>query len=207
MAKPALLHQILAHLKPSARNHHQQHLLRTLTTLHQIPSVWGISAGQGIGGPEDLSFCILTFLQDATALDEFGPHPLHMEYLQRHFVPRVSSFVSADIPLTKAPPARYGAVHSFCFNLRSDASQEMIRRLFQELRSLTAIPGVLGVEAGATMSWRQQFQAAGVIYLESVGSARRYLRHPLRQELHNGLWRAVTTEGMDVIARTRAITP
>lgn len=205
MTKPALLHQILARLKPAVSESQQRDLLGSLTPLHSIPGLWGISAGLGIANSEGPSLCILVYLDDVTALDEFGPHPLHIEYLHRRLGPQVTSFVSADIPLAATPPPHYEAVHSLCFNFRSDATQEMIHALFQEMRSLSGIPGVLGLEAEATVSWRQQFQAAGVVYLRSVADIPAYRQHPLYRELFERLWPTVIAATADAVAEIRML--
>jgi hypothetical protein len=109
---------------------------------------------------------MFALLRDSAALEEFGTHPRHIEYLQTAVLPRVSDLVTADVVVAEGPPGRaavwpppsYRAAACFCAGFRPTTFDWQVRSLFDAAAQAPDNATIGGLAADG----RQRFRAAGL---------------------------------------------
>lgn len=106
---PPVLHVVLLQFKPEVpADQRIRALEQSIARLQAIPGVLGVEAGPKVRDDRpihirDYHGAILVRLQDAAALDVYGPHPLHQAFLQE-FQPLFASVRVIDFAALPLAP-------------------------------------------------------------------------------------------------------
>jgi hypothetical protein len=133
-------------------------VLAAFARLADIDGVLHLGAAQAASDDSTHSLAMFALLRDATALEEFGTHPRHIEYLQSAVLPRVSDLATADVVVAETPPASYRAAACFCASFQPTTFDWQVRSLFE---AASQVPGNTTV-GGLAANERQRFRAAGI---------------------------------------------
>ena len=158
MTQKPILHLVLLNLKPAPSEAPVDDLLAAFGRLTQIDGVLHLGAARAASDDSTHSLAMFALLRDSLALEEFGTHPLHIEYLQRAVLPRVSDLVTADVVVAESPPPSYQAAACFCAGFQPTTYDWQVRSLFDAARRLRGCTTIGGMAANG----RQRFRAAGV---------------------------------------------
>jgi len=160
-----ILHLVLLNLRPAPASPDGapdesaiQAVLAAFGSLASIDGVLRLGAVQAADEQSTHSLALFALLRDAAALEEFGTHPRHIEYLQSAVLPRVSDLVTADVVAAGTPPPAYRAAACFCADFRPTTFDWQVRSLF-DAAALAPGNSTLG---GLAVNDRQRFRAAGL---------------------------------------------
>lgn len=160
----AILHLVLLNLRSSLApskgdsDDAVRAILATFGRLAEIDGVLHLGAAQAASEDSTHSLAMFALLRDTTALEEFGTHPRHIEYLQAAVLPRVSDLVTADVVVAGTPPPSYRAAACFCAAFQPTTYDWQVRSLFDAAAQL---PGTATI-GGPAVNGRQRFRAAGL---------------------------------------------
>ncbi len=168
MTNSAALHLLLVHLKPGLPGAQRDALIGETAPLGSIDGVLHMGFIEGAGDESTHDLGLFFYLRDIAALERFGTDALHMEYLQRFFLPAVADFVGMDIAAEGEPVVEYGAAACFCLNFQPDTYDWQVRALLTQLAGATT--GILGASVGRALDQRQPFRAGGVILASEPGA-------------------------------------
>jgi hypothetical protein len=158
MAQTSILHLVLLNLKSAPGEAPVDDLLAAFGRLAEIDGVLHLGAARAASDDSTHSLATFAVLRDSAALEEFGTHPRHIEYLQSAVLPRVSDLVTADVLVAEAPPPSYRAAACFCASFRPTTFDWQVRSLFD---AAARVPGSATV-GGIAADGRQRFRAAGL---------------------------------------------
>jgi hypothetical protein len=193
-----VLHLLLINFKPHAGEVERQALVEELGRLHAIDGVQHLGAARAAGEGSTHMQALFIYLRDAAALETYGSHPLHMEYLRRVFLPAVEDFVSIDVGVQTAPPAAYEAASCCCANFRPDTYDWQIRSLFERAGDAPGAEEGWTVSGGVALNDRQRYRAAAVVFwCDEFASNERDRSRPQRRLLDDA-WGQILTEAVFV---------
>jgi hypothetical protein len=157
-AQKPILHLVLLNLKPTSGKAAVDDLLAAFGRLAEIDGVLHLGAARAASDDSTHSLAMFAVLRDSVALERFGTHPLHIKYLQRAVLPRVSDLVTADVVVAGEPPPSYRAAACFCASFQPTTYDWQVRSLFD------AAPRMQGSATigGIAVNGRQRFRAAGL---------------------------------------------
>lgn len=135
-------------------------ILAAFGRLAEIDGVLHLGTARAASEESTHSLAMFALLCDTAALEEFGTHPLHIEYLQSAVLPRVSDLVTADVVATGPPPPSYRAAACFCAGFQPTTYDWQVRSLFDAAAQL---PGS-AIIGGPAVNGRQRFRAAGLAF-------------------------------------------
>jgi hypothetical protein len=174
IAQKPILHLVLLNLKPAPGKAPVDDLLAAFGRLAEIDGVLHLGAARAASDDSTHSLAMFALLRDSVALEEFGTHPRHIEYLQTAVLPRVSDLVTADVVVAGGPPGRartgprlgaavwpppsYRAAACFCASFRPTTYDWQVRSLFD---AAAQVPGNATI-GGMAADGRQRFRAAGL---------------------------------------------
>jgi hypothetical protein len=159
MAQNPILHLVLLNLKPAPGETPVDDLLAAFGRLAEIDGVLHLGAARAASDDSTHSLAMFALLRDGAALEEFGTHPRHIEYLQTAVLPRVSDLVTADVlAVAEGPPPPYRAAACFCASFRPTTYDWQVRSLFN---AAAQVPGNATI-GGLAADGRKRFRAAGL---------------------------------------------
>ena len=158
MAQTSILHLVLLNLKSAPGEAPVDDLLAAFGRLAEIDGVLHLGAARAASDDSTHSLAMFAVLRDSAALEEFGTHPRHIEYLQSAVLPRVSDLVTADVLVAEAPPPSYRAAACFCASFRPTTFDWQVRSLFDAAAQVPDNATIGGIAADG----RQRFRAAGL---------------------------------------------
>jgi hypothetical protein len=158
IAQNPVLHLVLLNLKPAPGEAQVDDLLAAFGRLAEIVGVLHLGAARAASDDSTHSLATFALLRDSAALEGFGTHPRHIEYLQTAVLPRVSDLVTADVVVAEGSPPTYRAAACFCASFQPTTYDWQVRSLFE--RAAEA-PGNLTI-GGMAANGRQRFRAAGL---------------------------------------------
>jgi hypothetical protein len=164
MPAQPILHLVLLNLRSSAApskgdsDDAVRAILAAFGRLAEIDGVLHLGTAQAASADSTHSLAMFALLRDTAALEEFGTHPLHIEYLQSAVLPRVSDLATADVVAAGAPPSSYRAAACFCAGFQPTTYDWQVRALFDAAAQL---PGNATI-GGPAVKGRQRFRAAGL---------------------------------------------
>jgi len=178
MAQTPILHLVLLNLRPAPGEAPVDDLLAAFGRLTEIEGVLHLGAARAASDDSTHSLAMFALLRDSAALEEFGTHPRHIEYLQTAVLPRVSDLVTADVVVAEGPPGRartqtrvagprlgaavwppsYRAAACFCAGFRPTTYDWQVRSLFDAAAQVPDNATICGLAADG----RQRFRAAGL---------------------------------------------
>lgn len=158
MAQTSILHLVLLNLKSAPGEAPVDDLLAAFGRLAEIDGVLHLGAARAASDDSTHSLAMFALLRDSAALEEFGTHPRHIEYLQTAVLPRVSNLVTADVLVADSPPLSYRAAACFCASFRPTTFDWQVRSLFDAAARVPDNATVGGIAADG----RQRFRAAGL---------------------------------------------
>ena len=157
-AQKPILHLVLLNLKPTPGKAAVDDLLAAFGRLAEIDGVLHLGAARAASDDSTHSLAVFAMLRDSVALEEFGTHPLHIEYLQTAVLPRVSDLVTADVVISGEPPPSYRAAACFCASFQPTTYDWQVRSLFDAAARMQGSATIGGMAADG----RQRFRAAGL---------------------------------------------
>lgn len=193
-----VLHLLLVNFKPNAGEVERQALVEELRRFHDIDGVLHLGAARAAGEESTHAQALFVYLRDAAALEAYGSHPLHMEYLRRVFLPAVQDFVSIDVGVQGAPPTAYAAAACCCANFRPDTYDWQIRSLFERAPDATWAEDGWTVSGGVALNGRQRYRAAAVVFWSGGGSSDERDRSRAQGGLLDDAWGRILTEAVSV---------
>ena len=158
IAQNSILHLVLLNLKPASGEAPVDDLLAAFGRLAEIDGVLHLGATRAASDDSTHSLAMFALLRDSAALEEFGTHPRHIEYLQTAVLPRVSDLVTADVIAAEGPPPSYRAAACFCASFQPTTYDWQVRSLFE---AAAQTPGNTTI-GGMAADGRQRFRAAGL---------------------------------------------
>lgn len=164
-AHSPILHLALMNLRPasaaqavSPAAETAQAILAAFARLGEIDGVLHLGTARAASDESTHSLAMFAFLRDADALERFGTHPRHIQYLRSAVLPQVSDLVTADVVVTGGPPPSYGAAACFCAGFHPTTYDWQVRSLFE---AACRVPGDVTI-GGLAANDRQRFRAAGL---------------------------------------------
>lgn len=164
-AHSPILHLVLLNLRtPSAdpgvssADATVETILASFGRLAEIDGVLHLGTARAASDDSTHSLAMFAFLRDAAALEGFGTHARHIDYLQSAILPRVSDLVTADVVVANSPAPSYRAAACFCAAFRPATYDWQVRSLFE---STSQAPGN-AIIGGLAANDRQRFRAAGL---------------------------------------------
>jgi len=174
MVQTSILHLVLLNLKSAPGEAPVDDLLAAFARLAEIDGVLHLGAARAASDDSTHSLAMFALLRDSAALEEFGTHPRHIEYLQTAVLPRVSDLVTADVVVATGPPGQprtgprlgaavwppssYRAAACFCASFQPTTFDWQVRSLFE---AAARVPGNATI-GGIAADGRQRFRAAGL---------------------------------------------
>jgi hypothetical protein len=149
---------VLLNLKSAPGEAPVDDLLAAFGRLAEIDGVLHLGSARAASDDSTHSLAMFAVLRDSAALEEFGTHPRHIEYLQTAVLPRVSDLVTADVLVAEAPPPSYRAAACFCASFRPTTFDWQVRSLFDAAAQVPDNATIGGIAADG----RQRFRAAGL---------------------------------------------
>jgi len=143
-------------------------LLSAFGSLAEIDGVLHLGAVRAASEDSTHTLGLFALLRGAQALEEFGTHPSHIEYLQSAVLPLVSELATADVVVAEALPQRagpgptwpppYRAAACFCAGFQPTTYDWQVRSLFDAAAHVTDHAAI----GGLAVNGRQRFRAAGL---------------------------------------------
>lgn len=135
-------------------------ILAAFGRLADIEGVLHVGAVRAAGAASTHSLATFAVLRDAAALEEFGTHHRHIEYLRSAVLPRISDLVTADVAVAECPPPSYHAAACFCAGFQPTTYDWEVRSLFNGATEGTGNTTI----GGLATDDRQRFRAAGLAF-------------------------------------------
>jgi hypothetical protein len=203
MAQTSILHLVLLNLKPAPGEAPVDDLLAAFGRLAEIDGVLHLGAARAASDDSTHSLAMFALLRDSAALEEFGTHPRHIEYLQTAVLPRVSDLVTADVVVAEAPPPSYRAAACFCASFRPTTFDWQVRSLFDAAAQVPDNATVGGIAADG----RQRFRAAGLALWPDRDDWSPGHRSDRFRRLWDDCWGAAATDQARVMGPAMPIGP
>jgi hypothetical protein len=157
-AQKTILHLVLLNIKPTPGEAAVDDVLAAFGRLAEIDGVLHLGAARTASDDSTHSLAMFAMLRDTVALEEFGTHPLHIEYLQAAVLPRVTDLVTADVVVAGGPPPSYRAAACFCAGFQPTTYDWQVRSLFDAAARMQGSATIGGI----AVNGRQRFRAAGL---------------------------------------------
>jgi hypothetical protein len=170
-------------------------ILAAFGRLAEIDGVLHLGSAQAASEDSTHSLAMFALLRDTAALEAFGTHPRHIEYLQRAVLPRVSDLVTADVVTAGAPPPSYRAAACFCAGFQPTTYDWQVRSLFE---AAARLPGS-AIIGGSAVNGRQRFRAAGLVLWQGADDWSSGRGGEDLHRLWNDSWGAAATEQARVV--------
>ncbi len=135
-----------------------QAIVAAFGRLADVEGVLHLGAVRAADAASTHSLATFAVLRDAAALEEFGTHPRHIEYVRSAVLPRVSALVTADVVVAECPSPSYRAAACFCAGFGPTTYDWEVRSLFDG----AAHGDGNTVVGGLATDDRQRFRAAGL---------------------------------------------
>jgi hypothetical protein len=203
MAETSILHLVLLNLKSAPGEAPVDDLLAAFGRLAEIDGVLHLGAARAASDDSTHSLAMFALLRDSAALEEFGTHPRHIEYLQTAVLPRVSDLVTADVLVAEAPPPSYRAAACFCASFRPTTFDWQVRSLFDAAARAPDNATVGGIAADG----RQRFRAAGLALWPDQDDWSPGHRSDRFRSLWNDCWGQAATDQARVMGPAMPIGP
>lgn len=205
-----ILHLVLMNLRPAsagpavgAGDAGVEAILAAFSHLAEIDGVLHLGAVQAASDASTHSLATFAFLHDAAALEEFGTHPRHIEYLRSAVLPQVSDLVTADVAVAESPPPSYQAAACFCASFRPTTYDWEVRSLFD---AAARMPGNTTI-GGLAIDDRQRFRAAGLALWPDIDDWSPGHRGDSLHRLWDDYWGPATTDQVWVVGPATPIHP
>jgi len=167
-----ILHLVLLNLRESPSSPAgepdetaMQALLSAFGRLAEIDGVLHLGSVRAASEDSTHAIGLFALLHGAKALEEFGTHPRHIEYLQSAVLPLVSELATADVVVADGLPSQgavwppsYRAAACFCAGFQPTTYDWQVRSLFD---AAARLPGYATI-GGLAVNGRQRFRAAGL---------------------------------------------
>jgi hypothetical protein len=213
MAPTSVLHVVLLNLKPAPGKAPVDDLLAAFGRLAEIDGVLHLGTARAASEDSTHSLAMFALLRDSAALEEFGTHPRHIEYLQTAVLPRVSDLVTADVVVADCPPGRarhgrvwpplYHAAACFCASFRTTTYDWQVRSLFD---AAAQVPDNATI-GGMAIDGRQRFRAAGLALWPDRDDWSPGGRSDSFRRLWDDCWGPAATEQARVVGPAMPISP
>jgi hypothetical protein len=203
MAQTSILHLVLLNLKSAPGEAPVDDLLAAFGRLAEIDGVLHLGAARAASDDSTHSLAMFALLRDSAALEEFGTHPRHIEYLQTAVLPRVSDLVTADVLVAEAPPPSYRAAACFCASFRPTTFDWQVRSLFDAAAQVPDNATIGGIAADG----RQRFRAAGLALWPDRDDWSPGHRSDRFRRLWDDCWGAAATDQARVMGPAMPIGP
>ena len=203
MAQTSILHLVLLNLKSAPGEAPVDDLLAAFGRLAEIDGVLHLGAARAASDDSTHSLAMFAVLRDSAALEEFGTHPRHIEYLQSAVLPRVSDLVTADVLVAEAPPPSYRAAACFCASFRPTTFDWQVRSLFDAAAQVPDNATIGGIAADG----RQRFRAAGLALWPDRDDWSPGHRSDRFRRLRDDCWGAAATDQARVMGPAMPIGP
>jgi len=205
----SILHLVLLNLRSSAApskgdsDDAVRAILAAFGRLAEIDGVLHLGTAQAASEDSTHSLAMFALLRDTAALEEFGTHPRHIEYLQSAVLPQVSDLVTADVVAAGVPPSSYGAAACFCAGFQPTTYDWQVRSLFDAAARLpdTATIG------GPAVNGRQRFRAAGLTLWPGPDDWSPGRRSEDLHRVWDECWGAAATDQARVVGPATPIAP
>lgn len=194
-----VLHLLLINFKPGAGDAEREALVEELGRLRAIEGVLHLGAARAADEKSTHAQALFVYLRDAAALEVYGSHPLHMEYLRSRFLPVVQDAVSVDAAVQQAPPTEYDTASCHCANFRPDTYDWQIRSLFEGAAEGCTISG------GVALTERQRYRAAAVMFWSRAEAPGGDAFHAVQRELFDDAWGPIVSEEASVTGPARPL--
>jgi hypothetical protein len=216
-----ILHLALINLRPNSASSTGkpdevaiQTLLSAFARLAEIDGVLHLGSTRAASDDSTHTLGLFALLRDAQALEEFGTHPRHIEYLQSAVLPLVSELATADVVVPKAPPGRarlwrvwpppsYRAAACFCAGFQSTTYDWQVRSLFD---AAAQVPGHV-IIGGLAVNGRQRYRAAGLTLWPEPDDWSPSRRGDSFRRLWNDCWGPAATDLARVVGPATPIGP
>jgi hypothetical protein len=192
-----VLHLLLVNFKPGVGDGEGRALVDEMGRLHSIDGVLHVGTARAAGDDSTHARALFVCLRDAAALEVYGSHPLHIDYLRRRLLPVAQDFASIDVAVHEPPPATYEAASCHCANFRPDTYDWQIRSLFQSSAPSGAADGWY-VSGGVAVNERQRYRAAAVMFLPAVEERRAMNGYASARRMLDEAWGAIASEEVNV---------
>jgi hypothetical protein len=209
MPTQPILHLVLLNLRSSAApskgdsDDAVRAILAAFGRLAEIDGVLHLGTAQAASEDSTHSLAMFALLRDTAALEEFGTHPRHIEYLQSAVLPQVSDLVTADVVAAGPPPPSYRAAACFCASFQPTTYDWQVRSLFDAGAQL---PGH-AIIGGPAVNGRQRFRAAGLALWQGPNDWSPGRRSDDLQRLWDNSWGAAATDQARVVGPAAPIAP
>lgn len=203
MAQTSILHLVLLNLKRASGEGPVDDLLAAFGRLAEIDGVLHLGAARAASDDSTHSLAMFAILRDRAALEEFGTHPRHIEYLQTAVLPHVSDLVTADVLVAEAPPPSYRAAACFCASFRPTTFDWQVRSLFDAAARAPDNATIGGIAADG----RQRFRAAGLALWPDRDDWSPGHRSDWFRRLWDDCWGAAATDQARVMGPAMPIGP
>jgi hypothetical protein len=203
MAQTSILHLVLLNLKSAPGEAPVDDLLAAFGRLAEIDGVLHLGAARAASDDSTHSLAMFALLRDSAALEGFGTHPRHIEYLQSAVLPRVSDLVTADVLVAEAPPLSYRAAACFCASFRPTTFDWQVRSLFDAAARVPDNTTIGGIAADG----RQRFRAAGLALWPDRNDWSPGHRSDRFRRLWDDCWGAAATDQARVMGPAMPIGP
>jgi hypothetical protein len=192
-----VLHLLLVNFKPGVGDAEGRALVDEMGRLRSIDGVLHVGTARAAGNDSTHARALFVYLRDAAALEAYGSHPLHIDYLRRRLLPIAQDFASIDVAVQEPPPATYEAASCHCANFRPDTYDWQIRSLFQSGAPSTAADGWY-VSGGVAVNERQRYRAAAVMFLPAAGEQEASDGYASARRMLDEAWGPIASEEVSV---------
>jgi hypothetical protein len=204
MSPTSVLHLVLLNLKTAPGKASVDDLLAAFGRLAEIDGVLHLGTARAASDDSTHSLAMFALLRDSAALEEFGTHPRHIEYLQAAVLPCVSDLVTADVVVAEgAPPPSYRAAACFCASFQPTTYEWQVRSLFDAAAHAPDNTTIGGMAADG----RQRFRAAGLALWPDRDDWSRGGRSDSFRRLWNDCWGPAATDQARVVGPATPIGP
>ena len=194
-----VLHLLLINFKSEAGEAERQALAEELAQLRAIEGVLHLGAARAADEESTHAQALFIYLRDAAALEAYGAHPLHVEYLRRRFLPVVRDFVSIEVGVRGVPPAEYDAAFCHCANFRPNTYDWQVRSLFDRAADVTGAEDGWTVSGGVALNERQRYRAAAVVSWSGAVASRESAPYRAQRKILDDTWGPILSEEASVI--------
>ena len=189
-----VLHLLLINFKPGAGEAERQALVEELGGLRAIEGVLHVGVARAASDESTHAQALFAYLRDAAALEAYGSHPLHIEYLRSRFLPVVQDAVSIDVGVQAAPPTEYDLASCHCANFRPDTYDWQIRSLFERAAQAGGDAGGCTISGGVALNERQRYRAAAVMFWSKAEASGGDDFYAAQRGLFDDAWGPIVSE-------------
>ncbi len=193
-----VLHLLLINFKAGAGDAEREALVEELRRLHAIEGVLHLGGARAADEKSTHAQALFVYLRDAAALEAYGSHPLHMEYLRSRFLPVVQDAVSIDVGVQGAPPTEYDTAACHCANFHPDTYDWQVRPLFERAAQAGGDAGGCTISGGVALNERQRYRAAAVMFWSRAEASGGNVLYVAQRRLFADTWGPIVSEEASV---------